>query len=63
MPAWFDPHVPYGPAAKLRRVANSSTDLPVDPEFGLKRAPTGQEGDWMKLVSSVCASAILGSNN
>jgi hypothetical protein len=33
--------------------------MAVDPEFGLKRAQTGQEGDWMKLISSVCASAIL----
>ena len=26
--------------------------MAVDPEFGLKRAQTGQEGDWMKLISS-----------
>ena len=33
--------------------------MAVDPEFGLERAHTGQEGGWMKLISSVCASAIL----
>jgi len=33
--------------------------LAVDSEFGIKRAPAVQEGDWMKPIPGVCASAIL----